>query len=375
MGETSFMKNNCLNDQKMILVTGGAGYIGSHVISVLLDEGYGVIVLDDFSASSPLTLKSVAEICGRKLVELSVENITKRLDNQSFQNCLFFASARCSDAFLVNHIFENIELYGVMHFAGLKSVSHSVSHPMQYYKENISETIAILELMDRHDCRNLIFSSSASVYGDDSEPPFSEVSQVAPPNPYARTKLIIEQICEDIAATDISWNIKSLRYFNPVGSHETLRIGERLELSPPNLMPVLMKASLMAEPSVMIFGSDYTTPDGTAIRDYIHVMDLAEGHVCALEHNSCGLEIFNLGTGKGYSVDEMVTAFSKVASVQFRRDYQPRRPGDSAISIADVTKAKVILGWTAKRDIEKMCYSAYLWAKQLEQENLNAVQN
>lgn len=327
-----------------VLVTGGAGYIGSHTCVELLDKGYDVIVIDNLSNSSEKALKRVEEITGKKLT---------------------FYNADLLDREAVENIFKNGNIDSVIHFAALKAVGESVSKPLEYYYNNITGTLVLCDVMRKFGVKKLVFSSSATVYGNPETVPIRENFPLSATNPYGRTKIMIEQILQDIYAADNTWSIALLRYFNPVGAHKSGLIGEDPRGIPNNLVPYITQVAVGKLDCLRIFGNDYDTPDGTGVRDYIHVVDLAKGHIKALEklNDSTGLLIYNLGTGRGYSVLEMVKAFEKVCGKPIKYKIADRRPGDIATCYADPTKAKEELGWVAEKDLQEMCEDSWRWQK------------
>jgi UDP-glucose 4-epimerase len=328
-----------------ILVTGGAGYIGSHTCVELLQNGYEVIVVDNLCNSKEESLHRVQEITGRKLSFYVVD----LLDREQ-----------------LDEVFRKHSIQAVVHFAGLKSMGESVSIPLRYYHNNVSGTLILLEVMKKYNVNNIVFSSSAGVYGEVKKVPISEDSPLNVLNPYSRTKLMIEDILRDLYTAENSWNIAILRYFNPVGAHPSGRIGEDPNGIPNNLTPYVAQVAIGRRPYVRIWGNDYPTPDGTGVRDYIHIMDLAEGHIKALEKlkQDPGVVTFNLGTGRGYSVMEVIAAFDKACQKRIPYKIMDRRPGDAAISYADPTKANQELNWSAKRTLEDMCADAWRWQSQ-----------
>lgn len=325
-----------------ILVTGGAGYIGSHTCIELLNAGYEVIVVDNYINSNPESLKRVCEITGKEFKTYHVD----LLDRNALETVFF-----------------NNRIEAVIHFAGLKAVGESVSEPLNYYQNNITGTLILCELMKKYFVKKLVFSSSATVYGTPKAVPIKEDSPLGATNPYGRTKLMIEQILEDLYTSDNSFNITLLRYFNPIGAHESGKIGEDPYGIPNNLMPYIAQVAIGNLKELKIFGNDYPTKDGTGVRDYIHVVDLALGHLKALEkvNSSQGVHTYNLGTGKGYSVLEMVEAFQKASGRELSYSFVDRRPGDIAICFADPQKAKEELGWVATKDITQMCEDTWRW--------------
>ncbi|WP_430509935.1 UDP-glucose 4-epimerase GalE [Gottfriedia solisilvae] len=327
-----------------ILVTGGAGYIGSHTCVELLDEGYEIIVIDNFSNSKPEALKRISEITGKLFTFYNVDILNKEE---------------------LKEIFSKHKIDAVIHFAGLKSVGESVSSPLEYYQNNVTGTTNLCEIMMEYGVKKLVFSSSATVYGSTDEVPISEESLLGAVNPYGRTKQMIEEILRDLYQSDQSWSITLLRYFNPIGAHESGRIGEDPKGIPNNLMPFISQVAVGKLQSLSVYGNDYPTNDGTGIRDYIHVVDLALGHIKALEklENNSGIEAYNLGTGIGYSVLEMVNAFEKASGENIPYTINERRQGDAAICYANPTKAKEQLGWKATRGIDIMCEDTWRWQK------------
>jgi UDP-glucose 4-epimerase len=325
-----------------IVLTGGAGYIGSHVLADLLSLNKSVHVVDNFYNSSPASLTAV-------------QNMSKREFAVSELNILNGPG--------LDKLLQETRPSAVMHFAGLKAVSESVSHPLFYYENNVKGTLELLKAMDNSGCKNLIFSSSATVYGVPERLPISEDHKVAAINPYGRTKLIIEGMINDWSSTDPKKSVIILRYFNPVGAHPSGRIGESPKGVPNNLMPFLSQVASGRLEVLKVFGNDYDTEDGTGIRDYIHICDLASGHIAALDYclKTSGVETFNLGTGRGYSVIEMVNAFKKASGRPIPYCIVPRRSGDVAECYADVSKVKKILNWEAKLSINDMCADSWRW--------------
>ncbi len=327
-----------------ILVTGGAGYIGSHTCVLLLEAGYDVVVLDNLSNSSPKSLDRVEKITGKK---------TK------FYECDIL------DKEGMRTIFKENKIDAVIHFAGLKAVGESVAFPLKYYENNISGTVCLLEVMQEFGVKKIVFSSSATVYGMTDKMPLTEDLPTSANSPYGQTKLMIEQILADLSTSDKEWAISILRYFNPVGAHESGNIGENPKGIPNNLMPYITQVALGKLEALSIFGNDYPTKDGTGVRDYIHVVDLADGHLKALRklENTKGVMIHNLGTGIGYSVLDLVNAFEQANELKINYKFAPRRPGDVVTCYADPSKAKNELGWEAKRTIVDMCRDAWNWQK------------
>lgn len=330
---------------RTILVAGGAGYIGSHTCVELLQAGYDVVVVDNLSNSSQESLNRVEKITGKSVK---------------------FYEADVADKEAMNKIFNENDIFGVINFAGLKAVGESVEKPLEYYQNNITGTLNMCEVMRKHGVKNIIFSSSATVYGDPETVPITEeCPKGVCTNPYGWTKSMLEQILTDIQKADNEWNVILLRYFNPIGAHKSGLMGEDPNGIPNNLMPYVMKVAIGQLPQVNVFGNDYDTPDGTGVRDYIHVVDLADGHVKAikkLEENP-GLKIYNLGTGIGYSVLDVIKNVSKAVGKEIPYVIAPRRAGDIAQCYADASLAKKELGWEAKNGIKEMCEDSWNWQK------------
>ena len=328
-----------------ILVTGGSGYIGSHTVVELQNAGYEVVVCDNLSNSSEKSLKRVAQITGKPV-------------------CFYQADIR--DRAAMEKIFTEQTIDSVIHFAGLKAVGESVAKPWEYYENNIGGTLTLVDVMRRHGVKNIIFSSSATVYGD---PAFVPITEECPKgrctNPYGWTKSMLEQIFTDIQHADPEWNVVLLRYFNPIGAHKSGLIGENPNGIPNNLMPYVTQVAVGRRAELGVFGNDYDTPDGTGVRDYIHVVDLAKGHVKALAKlkKGSGLSVYNLGTGRGTSVLEVVRNFEEATGVKIPYSIKPRRPGDIAICYASAEKANAELGWKAENGIREMCEDAWRWQK------------
>jgi len=326
-----------------ILVTGGAGYIGSHTCVELLEQGYEIIVVDNLSNSSKESLRRVEELTGKSITFYQVD----LLDRPALEE-----------------VFEAEQIDSVIHFAGLKAVGESVAKPLEYYHNNITGTITLCKVMKKYGVKNIIFSSSATVYGDPAFCPISEECPKGnPTNPYGQTKSMLEQILMDLYVSDSEWNIVLLRYFNPIGAHKSGRIGEDPKGIPNNLLPYIAQVAIGKLDSVGVFGNDYNTHDGTGIRDYIHVVDLAAGHVKAIEKfkDKEGVSIYNLGTGIGYSVLDVIEAFEKASGVKIKYEIKPRRPGDLDENYADSSKADRELGWKAKCNILEMCEDLWRW--------------
>ena len=338
----SISKNEKEKIQMNILVTGGAGYIASHTNVELLNAGYNVIVVDNLSNSCMESIHRVEKITGKQIR---------------------FYEADILDKETLLDIFQKEKIDSVIHFAGLKAVGESCLIPLTYYRNNISGTITLLDVMKEYGVKNLVFSSSATVYGEPKSVPVTEDFPLSVTNPYGRTKLMIEEILRDVYAADSSWNIAILRYFNPIGAHESGEIGEDPNGIPNNLVPYVAKVAAGVLEKINVFGNDYNTPDGTGIRDYIHVVDLSVGHVKAIEklEQKPGLETYNLGTGVGYSVLEIIHNYEKACKKELPYVFTDRRPGDIPITYADASKAEKELGWKATRSIDKMCEDSYRW--------------
>ena len=326
----------------MILVTGGLGYIGSHTVVELLNNNYDVVIVDNLSNSKIETLDSLKKITGKD-IKFYEEDICERGALQK--------------------IFKENKIDAVIHFAGFKAVGESVLKPLKYYRNNIDSTLSLLEVMEENNCYNIIFSSSATVYGKPKSLPIYEDFPLSTTNPYGTTKLFIEYILKDMYTSNNKWNITILRYFNPIGAHKSGLIGEDPKDIPNNLMPYVVKVATGELKELSIFGDDYDTIDGTGVRDYIHVVDLALGHVLALKNKKEGVKIYNLGTGKGTSVLELVNAFEKVNNIKVNKKIAPRRPGDIDACFASCEKAFNELGFKAKYTIDEMCKDAYNFVK------------
>ena len=329
-----------------ILVSGGAGYIGSHTCVELLNAGYEIVVADNLSNSCEESLRRVEKITGK-----SVPFVKMDLCDPAATEALFA---------------QHPDIDSVIHFAGLKAVGESVRKPLEYYTNNLVSTLVLLNVMRAHGVKNFVFSSSATVYGDPASVPIREDFPTGgTTNPYGTTKLFLERVLIDYCAADPTLNVALLRYFNPIGAHESGLIGEDPNGIPNNLVPYIAKVAVGKLEKVHVFGNDYPTPDGTGVRDYIHVVDLARGHVCAIRklETNCGLFICNLGTGKGYSVLDVIHAFSKACGKEIPYVIDPRRPGDIAECYADPSKAKRELGWVAQYGIEEMCADSWNWQK------------
>ncbi|MGF9662782.1 UDP-glucose 4-epimerase GalE [Arthrobacter crystallopoietes] len=328
-----------------ILVTGGTGYIGSHTTLALLEAGHDVVVVDNLANSSEESLRRVQELANRTAAFRKVDLL---------------------DVDTLGEVFDAEKIDAVIHFAGLKAVGESVEQPLRYYHNNVTGTLNLLRCMEAHDVRTIVFSSSATVYGNSDQVPLTEKMPLDATNPYGRTKEQIEDILSDLGASDERWRIALLRYFNPVGAHESGRIGEDPTGVPNNLLPFVAQVAVGRREKVRVFGSDYPTPDGTGVRDYIHVMDLAAGHLAALDYiaGRSGVRRWNLGTGRGSSVLEVLEAFGKAAGFEIPRELTDRRPGDAAVSYADPTAALAELGWSAERSLEQMCQDHWRWQKE-----------
>ncbi len=325
-----------------ILVTGGAGYIGSHTAVELLNAGHEVIILDNLYNASKTSMDRVKDITGKDMTFYEVDLLDKEK---------------------VNEVFEKEKIDAVIHFAALKAVGESVQKPLMYYNNNITGTLNLCEVMEKHNVKNIVFSSSATVYGSPDVVPITEASPLSTTNPYGSTKLMMEQILQDLHTADNSWNVVILRYFNPIGAHKSGTIGEDPKGIPNNLVPYITQVAVGKLDSLAVFGDDYDTPDGTGVRDYIHVVDLAVGHVDALKklNPGDGVSIYNLGTGIGYSVLDMVRAFSEVVGHDIPYTIKERRAGDIATVYADAKKAKEEIGWSSKHDLKEMCEDSWRW--------------
>jgi UDP-glucose 4-epimerase len=325
-----------------ILVTGGAGYIGSHTVIELLEEGKEVVIVDNFCNSNPVVLDRIREISGKdfKFYEIDIMDENK-----------------------LEVVFKESKIDSVIHFAALKAVGESVEKPLEYYNNNLVNTLTLLNLMKNYDVKKFVFSSSATVYGDPQTCPITEDFSLSTTNPYGATKLMIEDMLRDICKSDPSFDVAILRYFNPVGAHESGLIGEEPNGIPNNLMPYITKVAIGKLKDLSVFGNDYDTHDGTGVRDYIHVVDLAKGHIKALEklHENCGLVTYNLGTGKGYSVLDLVEAFSEASGKEIPYKIVDRRCGDIAMCYANPFKANKELGWSAQFGIKEMCEDSWRW--------------
>ena len=330
---------------KTTLVTGGAGYIGSHTLIELINNNFEVVVIDNLANSSRESLRRVEQITGHEIP---------------------FIEADVRDQSALDDIFTTYDIDSVIHFAGLKAVGESVAKPLEYYDNNLVSTMTLLEAMREHNVKQLVFSSSATVYGSPSELPLRETSTVGVglTNPYGKTKYMIEQIIQDYCAADPAFEATILRYFNPIGAHQSGQIGEDPNGIPNNLLPYVAQVAVGKLQSVGVFGNDYDTPDGTGVRDYIHVVDLARGHVAALQHMKAGASIYNLGTGNGTSVLEIIKAFSKACERDLPYEIKPRRAGDIATCYADCSKAERELGWRAELSIEQACADSWRWQSQ-----------
>ncbi|ALV21550.1 UDP-glucose 4-epimerase GalE [Carnobacterium antarcticum] len=325
-----------------ILVTGGAGYIGSHTTVELLNAGYEVVIVDDYSNSKPEVLNRIKEITGKEFS---------------------FHEVNILDKAALEEVFQAHDLDAVIHFAGYKAVGESVAEPLKYYHNNLTGTFVLAELMEKYNVKKMVFSSSATVYGMNNVSPLTEDLPLSTTNPYGTTKMMIEQILQDVYKADSTWSIALLRYFNPIGAHESGRIGEDPNGIPNNLMPYITQVAVGKREQLSVFGSDYDTSDGTGVRDYIHVVDLAKGHLKAVEKVLATeqIEAYNLGTGQGYSVLDVVTNFEKATGQNVPYALVDRRPGDIGTCYSDATKAAVELGWKAAFNLEEMCRDSWRW--------------
>lgn len=341
MSETLIPQDTC------VLVTGGAGFIGSHTVVELLKSGYQVVIVDDLSNSSAKVEDRIKTIVGK----------------QAAQNLTMYV-ADVNNRAALDDIFTKHQIDRVIHFAGYKAVGESVAKPIEYYSNNIGSTLTLVDVMRKHGCKSIIFSSSATVYGDPESLPLTEASPKQPAtNPYGWTKWMIEEILSDLHTADPEWNVALLRYFNPIGAHASGLMGEDPKGIPNNLLPYVAQTAIGKREAVHVFGNDYPTPDGTGVRDYIHVVDLAAGHVAALAwmNGREGVEVFNLGTGRGTSVLEIIDAFSEACGHKVPYVIDPRRPGDVAENYANCSKAYDLMGWKAQFDINDMCRDAWNW--------------
>ena len=327
-------------ENNIVIVTGGAGYIGSHVVVKLCEAGYAPVIIDNYHNSSPSVVGKLEMLTGSSIevVELDIR-----------------------DAAGLAALFAKTHPGAVIHCAGLKAVGESVDHPVMYYEQNIGGTLTLLNQMDAVGCRQIVFSSSATVYGEAAEVPYRETGRTGPTNPYGRTKLFIEEIIRDWSVAGDGRSAALLRYFNPIGADESGIIGENPKGIPNNLMPLMLDVAIGKRGELLVFGDDYNTPDGTGIRDYIHVDDLARGHVAALDftRRTTGTEVFNLGTGDGVSVLELIAAFEHVTGQTIAHRITARRPGDVAVSLADPSRAKEVLGWETRLDVDRMCADSW----------------
>lgn len=334
-----------------ILVTGGCGFIGSHTVVELLEAAYEVVIIDNLSNSKREVLNYMEQITQKKPI---------------------FYEGDVADSILLQHIFREHKIDAVIHFAGYKAVGESVQKPLKYYRNNLDSTLTLCEVMQEFGCKRIVFSSSATVYGSPKSLPIKEDFPLSTTNPYGTTKLMIEQILKDLVIADSTWSIAILRYFNPIGAHQSGLLGENPTDIPNNLMPYIVKVATQELACLSIFGNDYDTKDGTGVRDYIHVVDLAKGHIKAIEKVMQGpmIDYYNLGTGKGYSVLELVHTFSEVNHVPVNYKIVARRPGDIASCYADPTYAKEQLGWQAEKSIEEMCRDAYRFIEKQKEDSV-----
>ncbi|MBO5402041.1 MAG: UDP-glucose 4-epimerase GalE [Clostridia bacterium] len=325
-----------------ILVTGGCGYIGSHTVVELIKNGYGVVIVDNLYNSDISAIDNIEKITGVRPV---------------FYNC----DIRDRDG--LENIFAKEDIEAVIHFAGLKAVGESVAKPLMYYENNVGGTVTLVDVMQNHGVKKIVFSSSATVYGDPDRVPITEDCSLHPTNPYGNTKYMVELILRDVCVSDPEFSATLLRYFNPIGAHESGLIGEKPNGIPNNLMPRIIRVAKGEADAITVFGKDYPTPDGTGVRDYIHVVDLAEGHIKALRAMKPGAKAYNLGTGTGYSVLDIINAFEKASGIKIKTLDCPRRPGDIATCYADPAAAQQELGWKATKNLDEMCVSSWNFAK------------
>ena len=333
-----------MSDKMAVLVTGGAGYIGSHTVVELLNNNYEVVIVDNYSNSKPEVLNRIKTITGKDFT---------------------FYEADLLDKPALEAIFEKETIDSVIHFAGYKAVGESVAMPINYYHNNITGTLMLLEVMKENNVKKIVFSSSATVYGMNNVSPLTEDMPTSATNPYGYTKVMIEQILQDVHVSDNEWDMALLRYFNPIGAHESGLIGEDPSGIPNNLMPYITQVAVGKRPQLSVFGNDYDTPDGTGVRDYIHVVDLAKGHLKALEsfEKLPGVGIYNLGTGVGYSVLDLVHNFEKANDLSIPYTIAERRPGDIGTCYADASRASELLNWQTEKDLEDMCRDSWNWQK------------
>lgn len=344
----------------MILVTGGCGYIGSHLVAEVAVTNSQIVVLDNLSSSNKKSLQRVSELVNFEFVHLPTTEHVPQIPS----NCICLVEGDIADEILLAKVFSSFEIESVIHLAGSKSVNESVTRPLLYYSNNVNGTLVLLRVMSDFNCKSLIFSSSASVYGSVKSNPISESQPTDPLSPYGRSKAMIETILRDLSNSDHEWSIVILRYFNPVGAHPSGRIGESPVELPNNLFPYISKVASGELAKLYVYGNDYETPDGSGVRDYIHVMDLVSGHVCALQYsrsNQAGFDVFNLGTGIGYSVLEVVREYEGVSGKKVPYSLSPRRSGDVAECYADPTLANAKLQWSAVYSLRQMCEDSWRW--------------
>lgn len=339
-----------------ILVTGGLGFIGSHTVVDLIEKGEDCLIVDNLSKTTIDVLYRIESIVKKPIPFIEMDLLDKEA---------------------LHSIFSIYNITAVIHFAGYKSVGESVENPLIYYQNNLISTLNLLDVMKEYNVKKLVFSSSATVYGDCHNPPLKEDMSLGAPNPYGRTKLMLEDILRDLAASDKTWHITLLRYFNPIGAHNSGLLGEIPYGMPNNLMPHVLKAASGETAKLQVFGGDYDTADGTCIRDFIHIMDLANGHVKALEYveHNAGCEAFNLGTGSGYSVLELIHTFEEVNQLKVPYEIVNRRDGDIVVSYADASKVKSILGWTTTKDLSDMCIDSWNWSRKIKEFKVSEVKN
>lgn len=337
---------SCPHEDQTILVAGGAGFIGSHTCVELLEQNYRVVIFDDLSNSSEVAVERIRELTGAN------------------DESLVFVKASILDRAALEEVFSRYDINAIIHFAGFKAVGESTEKPLEYYWNNVAGSLVLFDVARNHGVKNIIFSSSATVYGEPDSIPITEACPLHPStNPYGETKVMLERILTDLYRADDEWNIVLLRYFNPIGAHESGRIGEDPKDIPNNLLPYVSQVAIGKLDYIRVFGNDYPTPDGTGVRDYIHVVDLARGHVCALDYmrGKTGVHVFNLGTGHGYSVLDVIHAFERACGHEIPYEMCPRRDGDIAEIFCDASRAAEEMGWVARYDVDRMCEDSWRW--------------